>query len=96
MDENQQPRPNFNMNMVFQNLENIKKWEKHIDIERKYLIPMHEELGELYGIPKCCVTQFCKEIILGIPAAQYRQLKHKKVVSPQLGYVPCDKCMKKI
>lgn len=69
------------------------KWSKHIEIESKYMFPMHIELGRMYGYPECCIQQFAKEALLGMPVALVRSLKHKKLIPNFLGYVPCDKCM---
>lgn len=70
-------------------------YREHIKIERRYLSLMHHSLGRLYGIPECCIKQFVEEVLLGIMVAQYRQLKHQKLLG-NIGYVPCDKCMEKI
>lgn len=71
-------------------------YREHIKIERRYLRIMHTSIGRLYRIPDCCIKQFVEEVCLGIMVAQYRQLKHQKLIPPQVGYVPCDECMAKL
>ena len=73
--------------------------EKHIKIMKKHTSAMHKELGELYGYPKCCIDQFCKEQKVGIMSFDFR-LKTFNIYSSflpkELQHVPCDKCMRKI
>lgn len=68
--------------------------KQHHEIQEKYLVEMHTKLGQVWEIPDCCIRQFCKETLLGIPSAVYREMRYHLPIPP-LGYVPCDKCMKK-
>lgn len=92
----QDPQQQTIVNQITQVADNMNKWQQHLDIERKYLSLMHTEVGRVWGIPECCIKQFCDEVVLGIQVAQYRSLKHHKIIPPQIGHVPCDECMKKI
>lgn len=73
-----------------------ERWKKHLAIERRYLGIMHTLVGRVWDIPECCIKQFVEDTRYGIMSAQYRQLKHQKMIPPQIGYVPCDDCMKKL
>lgn len=66
-----------------------------VELFRKYLIPLHVEMGRMYGFPECCIKQFAEEQVLGLPSYNYRQVKHEKPIPQYLGYVPCDECMKR-
>lgn len=70
-------------------------WQEHIKIERRYLTIMHSAIGRLYKIPECCIKQFVEEQKYGIMSAQYRQLKHGKLIQG-VDYVPCDNCMQEL
>lgn len=73
-----------------------EKWKKHLEIERRYLKIMHTLIGRVWDIPECCIKQFVAEQKYAIPSAQYRVLKHEKLIPQQIQYVPCDDCMENL
>jgi len=77
----------------------LQTYRQHRAIMDKHLSQMHQELGEFYGYPKCCINQFIKESKLEIQPAIYRYATHGIPFNDpefSIGYVPCDKCMKRM
>lgn len=67
-------------------------------IRRRYddKLIRHKILGQLNGIPECCIAQFCEDQKNSVLSAKTRRVRPQDIygeITKNYGYVPCNSCL---